>query len=101
MNREQQEAFYNEIVRIYDYVDGIIDAIGQEPEEIQAVKLQHAQPIIEQMQETAEILAESYLHFVQEGKVTRKELQDVRTAIRRVYVNIQNYVNELDNMTVH
>lgn len=69
MATKMQEETYEKIMRLYDLAEGVIDAVEFD-EEIQPKEayVPVVEELIEQVEVSAEVLAQSYIMFVETGK---------------------------------
>ncbi len=96
MNRTQQEQFYNEIVKLYDFAEKIIDAIEDERVKNPEEQVDLAEPVIRQIEESTVVMAENYLEFVKNGGKSTPEIKkQIESAIRRVYMAIGKFNDQL------
>lgn len=101
MNRKEQEQFYNEIVTFYDLAEDLIDIIEREGAKNPELQARIAAPVIEQTQESAEVLAEAYIAFVENGeKATKSEVKKVEGAIRKIFSAIVAFIDIVKELPV-
>lgn len=99
LTKEEQELFYNEITRFYDLAEGIIDAIEKKDSFKPDVQIKIVTPIINQIEESTEVLTNSYITFVENGqKATSDDVKKVETAIRKIFAEILKFTNLLKSM---
>jgi len=92
LNKGQQEEFYNEIVRIYDLSEGLLDAIEHHDVKNHKEQLKITEPIVEQVEESVGVLSDVYLEYVENGEVANEaQIRRVETAIRKMFVAISNF----------
>jgi len=86
-SKEEQENLYKDIIAIYDIAKNIVDKIeAHKDDPLMRTKLSLIEPIIEQVEETTEILAEEYLNFIENGqKVTAQQKNDIERTMRRFF----------------
>jgi len=88
---EQRETYEN-IIKLYDYAEAIIEAIEQNPEPFPELRLKLVEPVLDQIEESAEVLAEIYIHYIETGKKpsSRSKIK-VEVAIRKIFAAIDSY----------
>lgn len=98
LNKNEQEEVYNEIDRVYALVDNILVTIqesgpGDAPPEEQ---LKIARPVIEQMTESADIVGEKYIEWIENDQnASRQDVNTVETAIRKVFTKCTDFINNV------
>ncbi len=97
MSAQNQEAVYNELMKLYDFAEGVIDTIEVNDGYDTARKAELFIPIIEKMQEAADRITKVYLDYVKTGeKPSQAEIRKTETIVRRVYIELQKLIDKLD-----
>lgn len=92
LSKIQQEQFYGEIVRIYDLAEGLLDAIEHQDVKNPEDQVRLAEPVVRQVEESVEVLAETYLNFVENGEAANdSQMRKVESAIRKIFVAISEF----------
>lgn len=98
MNKTTQEDLYNEIVAMYDFGKDIVSAIEQE-EKNQNIKLSLASPVIEQLDESTQILADEYLAWIKSGQMANEaSVKKSEKAVRMYYAAATNFIETLKKL---
>lgn len=101
MNKKEQEQFYNEIVAFYDLAEDLIDIIEREGAKNPAMQARLALPVIEQTQESAEVLAEAYITFVENGEqASPSEIRKVEGAIRKIFGAVLAFIEAVKELPI-
>ena len=87
---------YDAILKLYDCAEDIVSAIeavgGKEMED--ALKV--AEPVIEQLESTAEILSDTFITFGETGeKMGAHNKKRAESSIRKLYVTLANFCEEI------
>lgn len=99
MDEESMKRFektYNNIIKFYDFAEELVDSVEGEPNDPEG-QLEFVEPIIEQIEEATDVLAEEYRHFVQSGKGQPDKVtkQKIEKALAQLYLAI-HMCNEED-----
>jgi len=99
LTAEEQKEFYNEITKFYDLAEKIIDAIEEEGIKNPELQVKLVGSIIDQVEESTDVLAESYIAFVEnEQEATPSDVRRVESAIRKIFSSILKFTNELNRL---
>ncbi len=95
-HREKQEAFYGEIVRIYDYIDDVLAAVEAEGVENPEMELARVMPLLEKVKDMADTLSDVYINFVQaDDKLALADKRRAEMAMKKAYETITHYKKQL------
>lgn len=95
MNKDEYREFYDEIVKFYDLAEVVIDVIENSNEDTD-VQVALAAPVIEQVRESADILTEAYLRFIENGeKLSNHDIKRIENAMRKIFASILNFKKEM------
>lgn len=95
MDKKTHEKIYNEIVKIYDYGHEVVRATENMEEKYQRSTSFLISPIINQVSESTDNLAEAYLRPLKANrKPNHKEVQVTESAIRRLFTTILDYTDK-------
>lgn len=87
---------YQDIIKLYDYAEMLVDSAhknSKNPEK----DLEIIQPLIEQIEETAEILAEAYITSVETGhRPTGGMKEKAENSIKKVYLALNKVKKRLN-----
>ena len=90
------EQVYNEITKIYDFTEVIIDAIELQSNQYPEFQVELFGPIIERLQDAADILTESYVNFIETGeKPSRSESLKIERIVRKAYISVDEMLEKL------
>lgn len=99
LKKEQQEEFYNEILKFYDFAEDLIDIIESPESEEQEIQANLAIPVIEQVQNSTDVIAESYLSNVKNNGISSgKDIKKVEIAMRKIFAVVVNFATEVKNL---
>lgn len=88
---------YNAIISFYDLAEKLIDSVEHPEIKDPVAQLEYIEPIVKQIEEATDILAEEYRNFVKSGKkpgfLAKKKIEK---AIREVNQSIIECKNNLD-----
>ncbi len=100
MNRKQQEDFYNEIVRLYDFADGIMDAIEAEGVQNANAQAEIAMPLVNQVNHSADSLTETYLDHLETGQNVPESrlMARIEGATRKIFTQIAQTSQKLQKI---
>src|SRR5262245_28850803 len=102
MKSEDQKAYFTEIVRLYDFAEGIIDALEREGSKDPELEINLAKPVIDRFDICAHELAAAYKKFVDNGeKASPAEVKKVQESIRKVYMEANKFIAHLKEMPVY
>lgn len=87
---EEQRQQYEEIMKLYDYADDLALTVDSQFVEDPADQLQLVEPIIEQLEESTDVLTEEYIKFA-EGKSRRTSRGKIEKALRKIYSSLDEY----------
>ena len=95
LDKHQQEEFYNEIVKLYEFAEKIIDDLHSteitNPEK-QTLMLT---PVIKQISESADMLADTYLRFLENNSASKEDINIIGKSVRRFCLVLEAYLEEL------
>jgi len=94
-NTSLQEELYNEIMAMYDLGKDIAEAIESVDENLD-IKISLASPIIDQLDETTQILGDEYLAWLKSGqKASDASVKKSEKAVRMFYAALTNFMEDL------
>lgn len=95
----KQKSLYDDIVKIYDLTENIIDVIEEEDAEYPELQLQLSEGVITQLGESADVLVESYIDWIEKNQIaTIDDVKKVERAIRKAFnagTEFQNKLNKI------
>jgi hypothetical protein len=99
IQRKEMRDAYDAILKLYDCAEDIVTAIelvgGQEME----AALNAAEPVIEQLESTAEILSETFIIFGETGqKLDAHNKKRAESSIRKLYVALGNFCESISEV---
>lgn len=99
VERKEMKDAYDAILKLYDCAEDIVTAIeavgGQEME----AALNAAEPVIEQLESTAEILSETFIIFGETGqKLDAHNKKRAESSIRKLYVALGNFCESISEV---
>ncbi|MDB2414578.1 hypothetical protein N9W34_02275 [Rickettsiales bacterium] len=65
---EKHEKTYNAIVKFYDFAEALVDSVEHEAIEDPLSQLEFIEPLVDDIEESTDILTEEYRNFVRTGK---------------------------------
>jgi len=81
LDKKEQEEFFKEIEKFFDFGEDVLTVI-ESTEENHQISFDLASPVIEQVNESAEIIADIYLSFIKNNeKSTAEEISQYEKAI--------------------
>jgi len=96
MRKDQQEKFYDQIMKLYDLAEDVIDAVEAPCVRNIASQADIAAPVIEQVEESTNTLGETYLRYVENGsKADGRDARKVESAVRKVFASISTFNQQL------
>jgi len=99
MPNAEQRKTYEDIIKLYDFAEAMIDAIEAHPTPNPELRLKLIEPVIEQIEKSAETLAEAYITLIETGeKPNEADKEKVVHAIRQMYVAINVYKQDIQKM---
>jgi len=99
LKKDQQEEFYDEILKFYDLAEDLIDIIEAPNTEEKEIQANLAIPVIEQVQDSADVIAESYLNNVKNNGISSgKDIKKVEVAMRKIFAAVVNFANEVKDL---
>ena len=99
LKKEQQEEFYDEILKFYDLAEDLIDIIEDPETKEKEIQASLAIPVVEQVQKSADIIAESYLNNVKNNGISSgKDIKRVEIAMRKIFAAVVGFTNEIKDL---
>ncbi len=91
--------FHDEILRYFDLADDVITAIENQQQVHVELQLTLIEPVVRQVQESADELSEAYLDFVEnDEKVNKKITKRVESSVRNIFEAIVQFLEEVDKI---
>lgn len=92
---EQQDKVYHDVLALYDYAEKVLDVVEEHANDVDA-DLDLVEPLIEQLVESADMLAEAFRHYVETGKQPDPaQKQQVEKALERIYEAMEMCKNKI------
>jgi hypothetical protein len=83
---EQHEETYGRIVRFYDFAEELINTVEHEAVSDPENQLAFIEPLVHQLEDAADVLAEEYRNLVRNGtKPNRNSRQRIEKALAQIY----------------
>ncbi len=87
---KQHEETYNKIIGFYDFAEQLVDTVESVSVNDPVKQLNFIEPIVEQLEEATDILAEEYRRFVQTGeKPSKASVKKVEKALAQLAAVIE------------
>ncbi|MBM3617772.1 MAG: hypothetical protein FJX23_04430 [Alphaproteobacteria bacterium] len=106
--KEHLEASYEQVVSLYDAADALIASVKAAPEDSQEAQYRMVAPLVEQLESSADILTEEYIHLAENDsgvpcarsrKVVESTLRKTVTAIDAFFKSAaENHRAELNGI---
>jgi len=95
VNREEQKKLYKEVLHFHDLAEKLIASVensyGNKEVEIELIT-----PVIEQIGESTEVLADAYIDFIKNGeKAGAGEIKKVEMALRKIFAVNISFIEKL------
>lgn len=103
LNKVDHEEAYNNIMKFYDYAEELIDTVESkevDPNE----QLEIVEPLVLEIEESTEVLAEEYRNFVRHGGKKKPNLlsrKRIETALRNLFLAVQSCRSSSKNKSSH
>lgn len=85
-DKDYQEETYNKIIDFYDFAEELIDTVDDKGVKDPVSQLEFIEPIVKQIEEAADTLAEEYRAYIRTGKkpnfLTRRK---VAKSLKNIY----------------
>lgn len=98
----QQKDIYDEIVRLYDFTEEIINAIEDHfNDDVTAAhfEIEAATPLIEELQNCADVMTQTYVDFVENNQKAKKsQIFAVESAIRKVFTKAWELIDVIKGL---
>ncbi|NDF12779.1 MAG: hypothetical protein EB060_08235 [Proteobacteria bacterium] len=95
----QADEFYNTILKLYDMAEGVIDVVEQEHTTNKDVQIDLAEPVVEQVGESAIALCESFSNFVKSGnKPSPTDVRNFEAALRKIFGVVLQFKEKVKDM---
>jgi hypothetical protein len=88
------EEKYEEIMRLYDLADELLTTVESRFVENQDQQLKLVEPLVEDIGSAADELTEEFINIA-EGKIKRSTRSRIETALRKVYMSLDEYARKL------
>lgn len=85
---------YAEIMKLYDYAEELVQTIDSEFAESASAQLSLVEPLISQLEESADTLTDEFIQFA-DGKPEHSSRGKIEKALRKVYTAIDDYTLKL------
>lgn len=96
LSRAELERRYHQITNLYQYAEALVDTVESKFTQGKMVQFELISPLVDQIGESTDILAEEFLYLAQgnhiPGKSHRKR---VEAALRNIFLAIDNYKLQL------
>lgn len=92
LNKSEHEDAYNEIMKFYDYAEELIDIVESKDIEDPAEQIDIVEPLVLEIEESTEVLAEEYRNFVRQGGNKQPNIlsrKRIETAFRNLFLAVQ------------
>ena len=94
---DKQEKTYNEIISFYDFAEELIDTVEDKATADPVTQLDFVEPLVEQIEQATDELAEEYREFLKTGK---KPGFLVRRRIAKSLKNIYEALGECKRVSI-
>jgi len=102
LTKNQQEEFYNEIVRLYDNAEKIIENLSSPGVTDRDRQIKMLTPVLEEISKMADVMGEVYIKFIENGEeATKGDIEAISTAVRHYCIAIKDYTDELKQKPLH
>jgi hypothetical protein len=98
LNMNQLEEHYYEITDLYDLAEELVATVESDFVDDAEAQLKIVEPLIEEIEEAAEVLTEEYMLMVETPKPRQKNTK-MEGALRRIYVAIDAYHKRVEAST--
>lgn len=96
MQTAEQKKTYDNIIKLYDFAEDLVEAVEKNPAKKPEERLKLVEPLIEQIEESAEMLAQVYISFVETGTQPDDETKiKVENSIQKMFEAISNYKDQV------
>lgn len=97
---EKLEESYQQVTAFYDLADKLIQSVLSSPEDQQEAHFKLVNPIVEQLEESADILTEEFIHIAkgQEAAQGSARRARIETAFRKAYMAMDDYNKQVNAM---
>ena len=86
---------YQDIIKLYDYAEMLVDSANKKANPQKDLEI--IQPLIKQIEETAEVLAEAYITSVETGTKPTGEMKErAENSIKKIYVALNHVKKRLN-----
>lgn len=92
LTEQQKEALFNDIIRLYDLAEGMIDTVEKDETKYKEQQARITIPLIEQVQESTDTIVETYTNNMKGKKpITPMDTQTIERAMRKIFMAIQDF----------
>jgi polyhydroxyalkanoate synthesis regulator protein len=99
LTEAQQEELYGEIMKFYDLAEHVIDVIERDGAANPELEIKLAEPVIEQTQDSAEMLAEAFIAYANNAQeATAEDRKKVETALRKMFAKILAFKEQIKQL---
>ncbi len=99
MQAQERKKTYDNIIKLYDFAEELVVAIEKNPANKPKERLMLVEHLIEQIEESAETLAQVYISFMENGAEPDEESkQSVEKALRKIFQAISKFKQELKKL---
>lgn len=99
MQTSEQKKTYDNIIKLYDFAEDLVEAIEKNPAKKPEERLKLVEPLIEQIEESAEILAQVYISFVETGVQPDDDTKiKVDNSINKMFEAISIYKEQIKKL---
>ncbi len=95
LSKKQHEAMYAEIAKFYDLADNIIDAIEDSSAPDPDFQAIIAAPVLEQIDESVNILEDCYINFVQSNNLSKKDSRKAEDSLKALMESVLEFLEEI------
>ncbi len=100
--QEQKEQFFQEIIRLYDLADNVINAVGQQGIVNRMQQLELATPFVNRVNASTDVIAKIYAEVVKEGKsITLEGQERMEEALRNIFTALQEFIEGVEEKLIH
>lgn len=91
--QENLEESYQQVIALYDMADALITTVEKSPKTTKETHFQIVAPIVEQLEESTDVLTEEFITFAQQKgqKGSSSSRTKVESALRKIYAALDQY----------
>lgn len=88
---KELEESYHQVVAMYDMADELISTVMQSPQEIQEAHFSLVNPLVLQLEESADVLTEEFISIAEGKDAPSSHRSRIESAFRMVYTAMDEY----------